>query len=275
MMIIKGRVIIWLAFCFGRGPKEQGVKVIMKHFLNVWVIVGLGFIAFGSIFASVGGFLGYRDFEFHTMKVLDSKGIVIGHQSSTDSDNDTTYTVDFTYKDQAEHKYSGRSSVSWSIYSNIQDGQAIDVQYLANAPDVYRLPNDPSSLILGIAFSGIGWLIIFIGGALLIVGFRQGFWINKLIGGGLVTTGTILRIEINTHVEINERHPRFLIYEYTDSHGTTHQGKSNYLSLEEEDFWKANPKQDLLVYYDPNKPENSHAIVEIPNSSSEIKIARF
>jgi hypothetical protein len=73
-----------------------------------------------------------------------------------------------------------------------------------------------------------------------------------LLSEGLAAIGAVTAVEENLRVRINNRHPRFLRYQFTDAAGQTHGGRSPYLPRKLED--RFTPGDSLVVLYDPSDP---------------------
>ncbi|MFN0059857.1 MAG: DUF3592 domain-containing protein [Planctomycetota bacterium] len=73
-----------------------------------------------------------------------------------------------------------------------------------------------------------------------------------LLRDGFAAVGTVTAVEENLRVRINQRHPRFLRYQFTDAVGQLHSERSSYLPREFEHRFA--PGAAIVVLYDPNDP---------------------
>src|SRR5688572_7920971 len=114
---------------------------------------------------------------------------------------------------------------------------------------------DPPAWALPLVFACIGILLGGVGLALVLRTHAACQRLLALLRTGLAAIGKVVAVEQNLRLRINQRHPRFLRYQFTDAAGQTQGGRSPYLPRELDDRFA--PGDALLVLYDPSDPARS------------------
>ncbi len=242
---------------------------MFKNFPSSFAILAAFFAALGTFFFIMGAHTLYRNIQF-AGNVVRVNGTVTNHfitHSHSRHGTSTTYHLSYHFADTEGRSFESSTSATGKTYYQLGTNSTVPVKYLPNLPTINRidLPAEDRNyettaeitLILGGIFGGLGWYV-FIGLE------RQIFYRRWLRRSGIQRVGTVDQIETNYSLSINNRHPSYLHYSFTDSTGTLRQDTSPYLSLKQESLWKEGDTID--VFYDPCDPGKSTVRLDRPQN---------
>jgi hypothetical protein len=136
-----------------------------------------------------------RSLAFQSTGVT-AKGIILSHDSSTDSDDKVSYYLVFSYKDKAEHKYTGRDEVSESLSESTADGTSCLITYLKDDPAVSKFSTTDSKYVESLVFLVVGGASILIGVFPLGFGARMGFQRLHLLAKGQLQPAIVTSVDV-------------------------------------------------------------------------------
>ncbi len=135
-------------------PASYGCVLL---FFIPFLLVGFLFLAFGikSLY----------EWQQLTTEGVTTRGKFIDRRISTDSDNDTTYSVTFQFG-LDNHTYIVEQSVDSGTYSRAETGTVVDVVYVPDNPELARIagtetsPGDAFVLVFSLCWNGFVWLVV-------------------------------------------------------------------------------------------------------------------
>lgn len=90
---------------------------------------------------------------------------------------------------------------------------------------------DDDGLMIGLIFGGIGSIFLILGIVFLIWEFCRKKRVDALLASGRYVWGEVVDIAANFNVNVNGRHPYYMIVQYIDPHGVRHIFKSPSLRI--------------------------------------------
>jgi len=243
---------------------------MFKNLPSSFAIMAAFFAAFGTLFFGIGAHTAYRNWQFsgpieRVTGTVVQRYITVSHGRHGSS---TTHHLSYQFRDVLQHPFDESTSVTSQTYYGLSVGGSVPVKYLPGHPEINRvdLPAEDSSyttvawafLGFGGIFGGLGWYSFFELERLIF--YRR--WLRK---AGVLRTGTVDRVEINTSMTINRRNPHYLLYSYTDATGKKQQDSSVYLSIKQEGTWKEG--DPIEVFYDPRDPSKSTVNLDQPQNA--------
>jgi hypothetical protein len=164
----------------------------------------------------------------------------------------THYRVHYTFRSDDGKSHSGRGNVSHSLWSSLDPGRPIEVQYLPGNPSKNRPAAAKQGktvwvfLLFPVIFGGAGLVM------LVIVG-RRAARHGTLLTQGNLTRGTVEEKTLRRDIRINNRSPYAISYRFESADGGTHTGKD--LVLDEATAARLEPGQPVGVLYLPTHPD--------------------
>lgn len=220
--------------------------------VNLWI--GLPFLAFGLIFASIGGWFYWDDLELAETGAR-AQGVVINLESSRDSDGDTTYrpVVEFTDQSGTSHQFVGSVGSSPPAFSR---GEHVEVIYDPWAPEDVLIDSFSTRYLFPLAFGGFGSLFALIGGGLMFAWFRRRAVISDLKESGLRIQAEFTHCYLDTSTRINGRSP------YRVTAQGTHPATGKLASFTSDAIWldlsDVLKDRDVPVIVDPADPDDHY-----------------
>ena len=219
---------------------------------NFWLLFGGIFLVAGLLAAVIGAGLAWEEGRFAS-EGRTVVATVLGKEIDPgDSDEGTEYFVNYRFTDDDGAVHDGSSEVPFSVYDAAREGGPIEVRFLATDPgesEIVGASELPSWVVLAIAA-----LVLAIGAAVTLIGWRAYRKARRLWAAGTPTTAEVLGVE-ETNVQINRRQMFRVRYRYTDASGVTHEGASGHMSLA--DALEAAEGGRGAVLYDPQRPAES------------------
>jgi hypothetical protein len=222
--------------------------------------MGVSVAAVGTLFFFIGVFTWQSSRHFNATAVS-TTATVVEKGYSSDSRDRNSYWIRYVYRDEAGTEHRSAAGVTWSVWGRYQNGGPLQIRYAPDRPDKSKLnagdtpPWWTAPLVwctAGILFGGAGGLLA-----------RRTFIISgqrvELLRHGRSVMAAVTAVETNAGVTINNRHPRYLKYEFVDEAGTKHQGRSVDLPQRMENRWQTG--DPILVMYDPRDPSKHDADV--------------
>ncbi len=228
---------------------------------NFWLWFGRIWLFCGSPFLLIGLYLGAQ--QVMISKRLAAEGRTVGgivltkaitSSSSTSSrgGNTSTYKITFRFLTPGG-LVTGGSEVTAEAWDSLVEREPIQVTYLPDAPQYYRIEGQTNGWWIPASFTVMGGIFTSLGGFIFLRA-RTGLQARaRLHREGIITEGTIFEVR-PTRIRINGVHQWSLRYRYQDGRGKSCTGAES-LSPEEAEAWKEGDKG--MVRYDPRRPNLS------------------
>ena len=129
----------------------------------------------------------------------------------------------------------------------------IHVEHLAGDPAQNRVAGG-DDVVLAALFVAVGAVALVAGLAVVLRQVSRIRAEQRLWRVGVATEASVLGIE-QSNVKFNERPLWHVLYEFADSGGQRHTGRSDYLSLEDAQAWQVGDRG--AVRYDPDAPDKN------------------
>lgn len=185
------------------------------------------------------------------------QGTVIkkGSYTSSSSQRGTTrrsthYCVDYTFTTEDGQERAGEGDIPHSLWRTLDQGSAIEVQYLPHRPSENRPLASSEGYVV--------WLfalfpLIFGGSGLVMLFFavRRARKYASLLANGRLTKAAVDRKEVRRNMKINGRHPYDVHYTFVLTDGTTLTGTDLVL---DEDASRLEPGTLIGIIYQPADP---------------------
>jgi hypothetical protein len=228
---------------------------------NFWLWFGGSWLSVGSLFLVLGLSVGV-----HQMRVNDRlekegrtvEGVVLTKEVSTTSRkggkrSSPSYRVTFRFLPREGESVRGAAEVDEEDWDALEERGPIQVTYLPDQPQSYRVAGQSKGVLLLLIFSIVGGVISSIGGFLVYnaVGTRRRE--QELSRSGMTAEATVMDIG-PSYLRINGVPQLKLRYRFQDAGGKTREGSCT-MTPEEAGTWRSG--QTGRVRYDPKKPRVS------------------
>jgi hypothetical protein len=187
------------------------------------------------------------------------QGIVLTKTTSTStssrsSTSSTSYYVTYRFKTSAGQVVRGTSRVSRGTWEQLLEREPVEVQYLADSPEVSRISGADQDGLRTLLFVGLGGMATVIGLILFPVGFRQATTARRLLRHGLLIAATVEKVA-EANASFNGVAQWWVYYRYVDPQGHAWSGRSGYMPPEEASLW--HPGDNGWARCDPQRPKKS------------------
>lgn len=238
-------------------PRVVGFRLKgAARFGGAFNYIGWGMMLFGLIFSAV--FILQSElvtmFQFRGT-LTQAKGVITTiTQTSSEVNNEYIFKIGYNFQDKTGETFSG---VSYEADTGYKRGDVIVVEYREDDPAISR--------VKGLRSAAFPWQVVFVGivpliGLIFIViGFKKGGKIIRLLQKGHYTVGTYLRRE-GTSTRINNQRVYRYIYQFEDNNGVCHNPSGN---THREDWFEKN-KEQTGILYDQRHPENGMIFSLLP-----------
>ncbi len=230
--------------------KKHRQKLLLIFLFLIFGVTGLGLL--------VGGFVMMHNSLRFQASAVEVTGVITDIRSYQGSDGDIDYSVLVSYS------YNGESfeDIPLNYYSSgMYEGKEITLAVDPEAPGhmVSKFGSTFSYLmllIMGLIFCAVGFVPLIC----MLISYRAGKNLEKK---GRLLQATVERIDVNSSVAYNGRHPYVIYCTYWDAgRDVTYRFKSRNL-LEDPSFDYA-PGDPIAVYVDPQDYSKYHVKAE-PN----------
>jgi hypothetical protein len=247
---------------FSTSVRINGEGIMAREYTNnmlIWIggiflLAGIPILCAGFWFAG----------DAANQKRLDkegqpAQGIVLTKTTSTSSSSrsatsTTSYYITYRFKTSAGQVLRGKSRVSRVTWDRLVEREPVDVQYLADAPEVSRISGADRDGFTALLFAGLGGMACLIGIAVFPVGIRQAYTARRLLSQGLLAAATVEKVA-EANASFNGVAQWWVYYRYIDPQGQTWNGRSGYLPPEEASSW--HPGDMGWARFDPQRPKKS------------------
>jgi len=217
---------------------------------NFWLWFGGLWLAVGLSFAAIGGGVGvYRsrlaaELDAHGAHV---EGLVLAKEISAPQDRSTSYDVTFRFNDASGATIRGSAKLNPEAWDALAERGPIDVVYLANRPQTYRVPGQTDSdLVIAIVFPLVGGVLAIVGGFIVANALRT----RRIARTGAVAAASVVDVRPG-RVRINGIPQWEVRYRFRDATGRAHEGKC---AVSPEDARVLNAGAVGRVRYDARNP---------------------
>lgn len=217
---------------------------------NFWLWFGGIWLAVGLLFFGIGAGVGFYRNEFAAR--LDREGVrvqglVLTKEISAPQDRSTTYDVTFRFDDANGRTIRGSAKVDPERWDALSERGPIEVVYLADRPQTYRVAGQSDSDgLLTLVFSLVGAVLAAVGG--IIVG--NAMRVRRVARSGAVALASVVEVRPG-RLQINGISQWEVRYRFRDASGHAHEGKA---SLSPADAERLKPGVVRRVRYDARNP---------------------
>jgi hypothetical protein len=225
---------------------------------NSWLWFGGIWLSVGAVFFVVGSSVGV--YQSMLSDRLDKKGrtvdgVVLTKEISTTSTksgtrSSTSYRVTFRFVPRVGEAVRGTADLTKEEWDALEERGPIQVTYLPDQPESYRVPGQSKEIILPLIFGGVGAVVGSIGGFIVFNAAGTRRREKELSRTGMIADATITDIG-PSYLRINGVSQIKLRYRFQDAQGKTREGSCT-MSPEEAGNWP--PGHTGRVRYDPRKP---------------------
>lgn len=225
-------------------------------FGGIWLIVGVPFLVLGLYF----GWQQVSLSERLQSQGQVASGLVLTKYIATSSSHNNrgastpTYWVTFRFFTESGEVIKGKAQVSVDTWDTLIERHPIQITYLPDTPQFYRLAGESNEWILPFIFAGLGGLFTAIGGFVFLRGLRIHRVTEHVRREGTTVEATVTGVH-PAQVRINGTAQWVIQYEFTDQQGRKRAGKSLPLPPEEAETWESG--DHALIRYDPRAPRQS------------------
>lgn len=228
---------------------------------SFWVLFGAIFLVAGLLFAVISAGMGWRELRFASDGVA-AEGTVLERtilHADAGEDRSTEYRVSYRFTTDAGLSVEGSDRVPLDQWELLVEQGPITVEHLAGDPAQNRVAGGGDLLFLTI-FAAVSAVALVVGLAILLRQLRRLRAEQRLWRVGLVAEASVVGIE-QSNVTFNRRPLWHVLYEFVDSAGGRHTGRSGYLALADAQAWQAGGRG--AVRYDPDAPDQSIWVGEL------------
>lgn len=227
---------------------------------NFWLWFGGIWFAVGMPFLVIGLYLGIQHSTATTQLDAEGKtveGMVLtkarkASSSSSGRSSTPTYEVTFRFLTPGG-VITGKADVSRDAWDSLSEREAIQVTYLPDRPQRYRVEGQTSGWWLPGIFTILGGIFGGLGGFILLRARNLTQIRRRLQREGVTATATVSDVRA-ANMRINGIQQLAIHYEYRDERGRSHSGKEMF-PPEEAARWKEGDR--VTIRYDRRNPGNS------------------
>jgi hypothetical protein len=188
-----------------------------------------------------------------------AQGIVLAKATSSSSSSrsastTTSYHITYRFKTSAGQVVRGKSRVDHATWDRLVEREPVEIQYLANSPEVSRISGAAQDGFIALIFAGLGGIATVIGAVFSPIGFRQAHTARRLLSHGLLVAATVDKVA-EANASFNGVTQWWIYYRYIDPKGQTWNGRSGYLAPEEASSW--HPGDQGWARCDQQRPKKS------------------
>ncbi len=233
------------------GPIEMNPKNFWFWFGGIWLVVGTIFLVVGVSVGVYRSQLNDRlDKEGRTVD-----GIVLTKEIYTTSNkrgsrSSPSYRVAFRFVPREGEMVRGTADVTTEEWDLLEERGPIQVTYLPEQPQSYRVTGQSQDVLLPIIFGVVGGVVGSIGGFIVYNAVGKRKREKELSRTGVTAEATITDIG-PSYLRINGVSQIKVSYHFQDGRGQTREGSCT-MSPEVAGNWS--PGQKGQVRYDPRKP---------------------
>lgn len=230
---------------------------------NFWLWFGGIWLFCGSPFLIIGLYLGAQ--HIHVSKRLAAEGRIVegmvltkaityssANTSSRGSSRNPTYNVTFRFLTRGGIMQ-GKAEVPAETWDTLIEREPIQVTYLPDNPQHYRIEEQTSGWWLPVSFTVMGGIFTSLGGFILLRARSRILTTRRLQREGITATATVSDIRA-ANMRINGVQQLAVHYEYQDERGRSHTGKETF-PPEEAGRWKEGDR--VTIRYDRRRPGQS------------------
>lgn len=214
---------------------------ILKYLFS---LIGIGLL--------IGAFLIYLNISGFMAEAVSAQGTVIDLvQSRSSSQRSYRPVVRFSTEDGQTLEFTSSFGSNPPGYAR---GDSVQVLYPPDDPQQARIHSFLALWLMPIIFAGVGGVFALIGGGLIFVGIRRQRKNAYLREFGLRIAAEFQRVERNTRLSVNGRHPYRIVCQWQNP-GTSeiHLFESDNLWFDPTDFVSSS---SVTVFIQRNNPKN-------------------
>jgi len=228
---------------------------------NFWLWFGGIWLFCGAPFLLIGLYLGAQQVTISKRLAAEGRtaeGIVltkaITSSSSTSSrgNNTPTYKITFRFLTPGG-SVTGGSEVTAEAWDSLVERELIQITYLPDAPQHYRIEGQTSGWWIPASFTVMGGIFTSVGGFILLRARSRLQIQQRLQREGIATTATVSEVRA-AKMRINGVQQLAVHYQYQDERGRSYTGTETF-PPQEADRWKAGDR--VTIRYDRRRPNRS------------------
>jgi len=228
---------------------------------NFWLWFSGIFLTIGSLFLVVGLSVGVHRYNIEDRLMKEGRtveGMVLTKKIHTASRkqgkrSSPSYRVTFQFVPTQGASIDGTAEVKMEVWDSLEERGPIQVTYLPDEPEHYRVEGQTSGWVLPMVFAAIGGLLAPVGGFMF---FRARGLLQagkRLQRDGITATATVSDVQVS-YLRVNGVNQFAVLYDYQDDRGRSYQGKE-YFPPEEAGQWKQGDQ--VTIRYDRKRPHHS------------------
>jgi Protein of unknown function (DUF3592) len=225
---------------------------------NFWLWFGGLWLATGTLFASIGGAVLWRESTLEQRLALEGAtvpGVVLAKRMQGGRDQEPRFEVDYRFTPTAGALIEQTATIDGKTWDALVEGEPVAVKYVREAAWLNRVPGQTADrLILGFVFTGLGSLLAAAGGAILWWAVAHRRLVHALAREGVRVDGEVVEVA-PANFRINWTPQQTIRYRYRDHAGKVHEGRSPPLTPEEAQRSRAGDRGE--VRYERERPQRS------------------
>ncbi len=222
---------------------------------SFWMLFGAIFLVAGLLFAVIGAGMGWRELRFASDGVA-ADGIVLERSiraADAGRDRNTEYRVSYRFTTGTGLSVEGSDVVPLDQWEVLVEQGPIHIEHLAGDPAQNRVAGG-DDVVLAALFTAVGAVALVAGLAVVLRQVSRIRAEQRLWRVGVAAEASVVGIE-QSNVTFNKRPLWHVLYEFADSGGQPHTGRSGYLSLADAQASQAGARG--TVRYDPDAPDKN------------------
>jgi hypothetical protein len=221
---------------------------------GIFLLAGIPILCVGIWFARDAANQKRLDTEGQSVQGIVLTKTTSTSTSSRSSTSSTSYYVTYRFQTSAGQIVRGTSRVSRGTWERLLEREPVEVQYLADSPEVSRISGAAQDGLWTLLFVGLGGMATVIGIFLFPIGFRQAHTARRLLKHGLLIAATVEKVA-EANASFNGVAQWWVYYCYIDHQGQAWNGRSGYMPPEEASLW--HPGDKGWARCDPQRPKKS------------------
>lgn len=219
-------------------------------FGGIWLVCGLPFLIIG-IYVGIDT---VRQQERYTNEAQVAQGMVLAKWISRGSEESTSYRVRYRFHAPDGAVVTSETKVSGALWDRLVEREPVRVTYLPDQPRTHRIEDQGPDWILPLVFTGLGIVLVPLGGWIFSRGLGGILRELRLQSEGTLAEATVMEVG-PADVSFNGVAQWRIRYRYQDHGGRRRHGESGLLAPEEAQQWKAGDRG--VARFDAHAPRKS------------------
>ena len=204
-------------------------------FGGIWLLCGVPFLIIG-VHVGIDTIRQQARFENDAQMV---DGMVLTKRIARKRNNDSTsYWVRYRFPAPDGTTITSETKISGALWDRLVEREPLRVTYLPDEPRTHRIEDQGPDWVLPLVFTGLGMLLVPVGGWIFARGLRGILRERRLREVGRRAEATVTEVE-PANVSFNGVAQWRIRYRFHDHRGQERHGESRLVSPEEAEQWKA------------------------------------